>query len=459
MPEYIKNLFESFDFVSFWSDIIKSLIIAAITGLIAVIFTKKYINKISFVNEFSKFGFLSSISNKNISEKEYRHIFSHADTIKMIFVTGMGFFADVKKQEMIKKALRRGAKIEILLARKNNPFLKDIKNMEHDFSYRPFYNDIEEEVDAVHKILDGISDGIPNKVSVKYFSTEYRLPLVIATFDDGTKNAKTSAWLNVTLPPAKAKEHILFRIECKNEELQGENDNFVYMLVEHFNTIWNVSSSWEDTAEPYWAKKYQLALESTVSDPKKILIEVSSQHPLIGGQTPSEEFCKRMDAGIELYSKLKKDRKSVKFYIPGSLHSENGVSDLISLSEAGKRYLLDKGIAAEDIYAEEINIKYKGKDGVYNSADECYASAMLYKDEGFEELYCFCSPMQVLKKQLFYIENDILAKIYSVPVDGCLGNPFFQAGVIVPEVVFYDHSWQNESYYGIKSRKERKPRQ
>lgn len=458
MPNHYLALWTSIDHIAFWSDILKSLIVAAITGFIAVIFTKKYISKITFANELSKYGFLSSISNKNITEKEYRYIFSHAHTIKLIFVTGIGFFSDIKKQEMIKKALARGAKIEILLSRKNNPFLKDIKNMEHEFSYRSFEDNIDLEVDRVHEILENLNRGSKNKLQVRYFSSEYRLPLVIASFDENSPKAKTSVWLNITLPPAKAKEHILFRMDCQTAALQQENDNFVYMLTEHFNTVWNISPSWENTAEVYWAEKYKHALQTQVADPKRVLIQISAQHPLVNGDTPNEEFCSRLNAGIALYHELKEHGKQVKFYIPGSTHAENGQLDALPLSEAGKNYLLAQNIPATDIYANDMNIKYKGNDGVYNSADECYVCAKIYIDEGFEELHCFCSPLQVLKNQLFFIENGILAKIYSIPAKNYYHNPFFEAGVMIPEIVFYDHSWQGNSYYGMKSRKDRMPK-
>lgn len=448
-------------FNEFFNDIAKSLIIAiltaAITAVFAAIFTNKYFTKISFATDLAKYGFKSFVSTDNISENEYRHIFSHANEIKILFVTGTNFFKNIKHQEMIKKALKRGAKIEILLARKNSQFLKDIYNLEFCFSNREFGNTLDSEVETVQKILDDINKDSTNKLLIRYFSTEYRLPLIIASFGHDS-NEKIMTWLQITLPPAKASNHLLMKMECKKSELEMNKKNNITMLISHFNTIWENSLTWEDSAEQYWKKKYNEVLPQ-VNHPKKCLILVSAQHPLINGITPNEEFKNRLNEAIKLYNKLVSTGKNVKIYVPGSKHTSNEVIDLISLSQAGKNYLLENNILETDIYADEMNIKYKKDIGVYNSADECYVAASIYKDEKFEKLYCFCSPIQVMKNQLFLIENNIMADIYSVPSTSYYHNPFFEASEIIPDVLFYDHSWQQEdSFYGKKTRNERKPK-
>lgn len=354
---------------------------------------------------------------------------------------------------MIGKALERGAEIKVLLARKDNPFLKDIARLEN----RDAGDTIDAETDEVHEIIESINKNASKKMNVRYFSSEYRLPVVIATFGENSENPKTRVWLNVTLPPAKAREHLLFRIKYSEDELKEGNENFACMARDYFDSIWENGKTWEETAPVYWNEKYRAALENRVAFPEKILIQIAAQHPLVNGELPNEEFIGRLHAGIELYKKLKTDGKTVKIYVPGSIHANNGQPDSISLAEAGKRYLLAQKVSPKDIFADETNRKYKGSDGVYNSADECYVASMIYRDGGFDGLCCFCSPAQVLKNQLFFLENGILAEIYSVPSSARYHNPYYEAGVIVPEVLHYDHSWQRDSFYGEKTRKERKP--
>lgn len=118
---------------------------------------------------------------------------------------------------------------------------------------------------------------------------------------------------------------------------------------------------------------------------KKILIEVAAQHPLREGKFPGEEYAKRLDIACELMG------EDVYIYLPGSLH----IPDKISLSEAGKEYLLKKGVPEDRIIITE--------DEVYNSTDECkVASRILLKNE-FAELICICSPAQLMRKALSYI--------------------------------------------------------
>lgn len=455
MIRFIEKCIEEFNLAEYGMDILKGIIIAVITAGVAKLFTDRYLKKYKFVKRLVKHGFECFASDKNISEREYKKIFSNVDTIKLLFVTGIGFFTKESHQRMIKEALKRGAKIQILLARKNNQFLKDIYQLECNNFNRSFDDDLNLEVETVHNILESINKESDNKIEVRYYSTEYRLPLVIASFKKKNKEI-TKAWLNITLPPEKASKHLLLEMKYESDDLQDKDENFIGIVVAHFDSIWKLSKTYDDSTEQYWNRKYEEALHSTLKT-NKCLILVSAQHPLINGVEPNDEFKNRLDAAIELHNKLKSEGKEVKIYVPGSVHKANGIVDDISLSEAGKRYLLKHSINEEDIYADEMNIKYKKDKGVYNSADECYVAAKIFKDEHFEKLYCFCSPFQVSKNQLFLLENGVLGNIYSIPSNNYFHNPYFEFSEIIPDVLFYDHSWQDNSFYGNKSRNERKP--
>ena len=118
---------------------------------------------------------------------------------------------------------------------------------------------------------------------------------------------------------------------------------------------------------------------------KKILVEVAAQHPLKEGKFPGEEYAKRLDIACDLIG------EDVYIYLPGSLH----VSDEVSLSEAGREYLLQKGVSEDRIITTE--------DEVYNSTDECEIASRILVENEFAELICICSPAQLMRKALSYI--------------------------------------------------------
>ena len=118
---------------------------------------------------------------------------------------------------------------------------------------------------------------------------------------------------------------------------------------------------------------------------KKILVEVAAQHPLKEGKFPGEEYAKRLDISCELMG------EDVYIYLPGSLH----IPDEIPLSEAGKEYLLKKGVPEDRIIITE--------DEVYNSTDECEIASRILIENEFAELICICSPAQLMRKALSYI--------------------------------------------------------
>lgn len=118
---------------------------------------------------------------------------------------------------------------------------------------------------------------------------------------------------------------------------------------------------------------------------KKVLIEVAAQHPLKKGKFPGEEYAKRLDIAYELMG------EDVYIYLPGSLH----IPDEVSLNEAGKEYLLKKGVP-------ENRIIITG-DEVYNSTDECEIASRILIENEFAELICICSPAQLIRKALSYI--------------------------------------------------------
>lgn len=211
----------------------------------------------------------------------------------------------------------------------------------------------------------------------------------------------------------------------------------------------------------YWEKKYttaKLFMKSRYSNPS-LLIEIAAQHPLVDGEKPNEEFLERLHLGKMLYDREKKKGIKVEIYVPGSLHVYKGRADKMSLSEAGVNFLSQLGIPLEVLHGDDLNMKYKGMDGVYNSADECFVAASYFKENNFGRLYSVLSPVQLFRKTLHYMEFGVLPQNYTAPVPETFHNYIGEIFEAIPYVLFVDPSMQGEGSIRSKEiREERKPK-
>lgn len=214
----------------------------------------------------------------------------------------------------------------------------------------------------------------------------------------------------------------------------------------------------KEEARAYWLEKQEQARETMArrqSNPA-VLIECASK-VLKDGLHPDDEFCARLDRTAELYHKLSQKNDIVHIYVPGSLHKENGVTDLCTLSTAGRRYLISLGIPDEAIFGDTENERYKGDEGVLNSADECFVAASMFHAGRYRELHSVCSPIQVTRKWFYYLEFGLVPLIHSVPVANSDVMDIVTEQLRGTEnVVYNDHSAQSrDSEVWINSRKER----
>ena len=207
-------------------------------------------------------------------------------------------------------------------------------------------------------------------------------------------------------------------------------------------------------------KNYFLIAEDNMKSKtgKKVLIECAAQHPLVNGEFPATEFENRLKFSYELYKKYSEEGFDVKIYVPGSRHKFNGISDKISLSLAGKKYLTNLGVSSSDIYSVQKNFEYKGFVGVYNSADECYVASRIFKSEGFDKLISIGSPAQMYRKTLFYVKNGVLPLNFSVPAESMFHSYYCEIFNDIPRVIENDDDCQNsDSQIAVSSRNERCP--
>ena len=215
----------------------------------------------------------------------------------------------------------------------------------------------------------------------------------------------------------------------------------------------------KEEAKEYWYEKQRLAQQAMEGhrECNGILIECASK-VLEDGLHPDSEFRARLDRTIELYHKLCQENEVVHIYVPGSLHKENGISDQCTLSTAGRRYLIERGIPDVIILGDRENEQYKGNEGVLNSADECFVASRIFFDGKYRELHCVCSPIQVTRKWFYYLEFGLVPLIHSVPVvDSDVMDIVTEQLRGTENVIYNDHNAQShDSEVWINSRKERK---
>ena len=133
-----------------------------------------------------------------------------------------------------------------------------------------------------------------------------------------------------------------------------------------------------------WRAKYLAArgfMAERAGHPR-VLIEVAAQYPLEDGLRPNEEFRARLDRGQELFRRYREEGQFCEIYVPGSRHAFHGRADHVSLSEAGRAYLTDRGVRSGAIHGDDLNVRYRGDNGVYGAADECFVGALLLPGRG-----------------------------------------------------------------------------
>ncbi len=422
------------------------------------------------IHQFKNRGFSSEAEDK-LDDKE---------EIIVLSTTGANLIS-MLSSEFLPSALQRGVDFTLLLPNKCSQFVTDVAEIEMPLSVsanterlnNEFNNVIINLCSVVKKVYALTPSQTRGHVYIGNAFTLLRQTVVL-----GRKDDEIWGWTSLTIPPKRTNDG------TPSFEFSGSINerSMAKIMWEHLSAIkaiaQNRENSWIEILpetdadkvcfglEPYTAKKEWQSLYSiaktqseyhkNLSD--KILVEVAAQHPLNPDGTPKMEFAKRLDAAVDLYGKLKSEGYDVQIFIPGSIHRYKGVVDSISLSQAGVLYLERKGIPTKDLLGENEIEKYKGKNGVYNSADECFVASEIYKSGDYKDLYCLCSPNQLVRKQLFYIAFGVVPLIISVPCNEMAHDFIYELFETIPDVIMRDHTWQDgDSLQGNRTRKERNP--
>jgi hypothetical protein len=176
---------------------------------------------------------------------------------------------------------------------------------------------------------------------------------------------------------------------------------------------------------------------------------------LIDGVRPNDEFRSRLERGKELFEDYI-IQGHTEIYVPGSRHTFRGHADQVSLSQAGMSYQVELGVPSGAIRGEDLNYRYKGLDGVYCSADECFVTASYFKDANFGVLVSVVSPAQMVRKTLHYLQFGVIPLNFTVPVLNGFHDFLDELFEIIPRVLITDSTLQDGSE-ARRLRDERKP--
>ena len=377
----------------------------------------------------------------------------------------------------IPEALANGTSFTILVPNKYSSFINDIADIETPYDKQLSRKDFASQFENIIKTLKR------EVLKARYTSKKQNIGSIFIgctftylrqTITMGVENNNAWGYLSMTMPPSRTingTPSFVFSGNIEEDTLANRAYDHIQSLIEEAkkrNSFFEITDTTEPesfnfglektNAKMYWEQIYKTAQNNMLLHQHYSieLIEVAAQHPLDGGK-PSFEFRSRLDYAFNLYKQFKENKKKVKIYVPGSIHTKDDVEDSCSLSSAGTQYLSELGIPFEDLFGDDCNYKYKGEDGVYNSADECFVASKIFGDGEYKNIHVICSPNQAVRKQLFYLSFGIVPLIYTVPCDNLAHDIVYELFEGIPDVIFNDHDWQApDSFHAIRTRNERK---
>lgn len=399
-----------------------------------------------------------------------------AEEIYFVSTTGSGFLKTYK--EVLSNLVANGCKLSLVISDKNSDFSLDVADIEaiNSVGYDQLKRNNEErilgEFGATFQYLNEIYAASHKSQKRGTISCASCYSLIRQTaFIAKKRNGTYWGWITCTMPPIRSADKTPSIVFEGNDTNILVNDVWVYVttlfaLSDNRGGVFEINgidlpekldsnkadkdfNASVENAKKYWIDKYNLAQKYMFDREKMVdgvLIEVAAQHPLKNRCLPNKEFQARLNKAIELYNKHIASGDDVMIYVPGSRHMFENIADDISLSEAGVNYLLNQGIPAEHLLGETENNRYKGQHGVYNSADECYVASQIFKNGQFEKLICVCSPNQIMRKTMLYIEFGCIPICYGVTTE-----KMFHKNIVeeifnsLNHVLYVDHSWQDEN--------------
>lgn len=417
------------------------------------------LKNMSDFRDVSNLGIVA-ITTGCVEQRKLCEKIENARSIKIFTTTGNSLFHSYTS--CFAKMLRNNGNLQVLMPNPESEFLRDVDLLEsrgkENSVSKEFHSTIEN-LGMIWREANSTPCSTLGKIQIACSRTMLRQTEIICIDKENENDIDDKkqiwCWVTVTMPPKRASGDSL-SIEC--QAFRRNDGSLADWANTNFNRSWEESSAKividdkmnlpyfymeKPHAMEFWKEKLEEAKthtnEARCDNVRSgILIEVAAQHPLKNDGTPGEEFAKRLDMGYDLYCKNKKGKMRCKVYVPGSLHMYNGVQDKVSLSEAGRIYLINKGVSPEDLYGEDKNIRYRGSDGVYNSADECFVASQIWNDEKFSELITVCSPMQSMRKTAHYIAFGVFPSVFTCPSQELFHDYVYEMFTALPYVLYED---------------------
>ena len=400
-----------------------------------------------------------------------------AQEIYFVSTTGSGFLKTYK--ETLSNCISNGCNLSLVISDMNSPFSTDVAEIESfdrtaDYEQSKQNNEsrISSEFQATFQYLNEIfsvahKTNTAGTIRCGSCYTLMRQTALVAK----KQNGNFWGWITCTMPPTRSADQtpsIVFEGNANNVLVKNvwKYVTSLFALAEKRGGTVEIDGAHQpqkldsnaahkdfeeilENSKTYWTKRYLAANDYMVECEERfddILIEVAAQHPLKNRTVPNKEFESRLNKAIELYNQYTAAGRDVTIYVPGSRHKFNDIADEVSLSTAGVNYLLSKGIPAERLMGDDANQRYKGEHGVYNSADECFVASKIFKSGQFGKLVCICSPNQVMRKSMLYIEFGCIPLCFGVTTEKMyhqnIVNEIFNS---LNHVLYVDHSWQDEN--------------
>ena len=194
-----------------------------------------------------------------------------------------------------------------------------------------------------------------------------------------------------------------------------------------------------------WQKCYENAtvkMKECRERSKRVFIEAAAQHPLVEGLYPGWEFSSRLRVASQMLMNpttylddASLYPQDVFIYVPGGRHQQNGVEDVVSLSEAGLAWLRSQVFGLQDqlLGGDETNLRLTDGRGIFNGEDECAAAARMFEELGAGRFICVCSQGQMMRKALAYIQLGYYPEFVVLP--GTHHSPVWEAFKAIPKML------------------------
>lgn len=233
------------DWKKILTDLLNDILSVAIVGVVATIFTKVISDnffKIKKNNDkLLSFG-VDRIGEGKSSVEDTLNLFGNGkinkypSEIKLMFITGNGFFKTFKK-DLIECLQNSDCSIKILLMSIDDDNKDYIDRCEFLCPQKPSYS--EQLRNETLFILIPLIKQYPDRIEIRYFKDEYRYNFRIAQYRIKDGSTDNICWLNIQPFNKDAIDLSVGLTGSWNDYSKNIEDNIFYQLDKGFDLIWD----------------------------------------------------------------------------------------------------------------------------------------------------------------------------------------------------------------------------